>query len=113
MAGHSDVISRNARWPCGKVNIVANQFTVHFITPQQLRAASPASSRKTAAPMSSEKSARKRNLVSFPPPPDSPEEKAFIDRYLELADKLLTPNLQRETPDEKTEPYHPPSKHKA
>lgn len=48
-------------------------------------------------------------LLKFPDAPESAETKAFIDRYLDLADKLLTPNLERETPEEKSEPYNPPS----
>jgi hypothetical protein len=51
-------------------------------------------------------------LLKFPDAPDSPEAKAFIDHYLQLADKLLTPNLERETPEEKTEPYNPPAEKK-
>lgn len=47
-------------------------------------------------------------LLNFPDVVESAETKAFIDRYLELADKLLTPNLRRETPEDKSEPYYPP-----
>ena len=50
-----------------------------------------------------------RKLLHFPQFPETPDEKAFIDRYLLLADKLLTPNLQRETPQDKTEPYNSPA----
>jgi hypothetical protein len=48
-------------------------------------------------------------LLNFPDIPEPAETKAFIDHYLELADKLLTPNLERETPADKSEPYNPPS----
>ncbi len=60
--------------------------------------------------MSSQKAVKKRKLLAFPSPPESPEEKAFSEHYLQLADKLLTPNLDRETPEDKTEPYLPPER---
>jgi len=50
-----------------------------------------------------------RKLLHFPQVPETPDEKDFIDHYLRLADKLLTPNLERETPEDKTEPYNPPT----
>jgi hypothetical protein len=60
--------------------------------------------------MSSQKAVKQRKILAFPSLPESPEEKAFTDHYLKLADKLLTPNLERETPDDKTEPYLPPNR---
>jgi len=63
--------------------------------------------------MSSQKPVKKRKILAFPSPPEAVEEKAFTDHYLQLADKLLTPNLQRETPDDKTEPYLPPNRHRS
>jgi hypothetical protein len=52
-------------------------------------------------------------MLKFPTAPEPPETQGFIDRYLELADKLLTPNLERVRPEEKTEPYHPPKKNRS
>ncbi len=49
-----------------------------------------------------------RKLLKFRTPPEEPETQAFIDRYLKLADTLLTPNLERVRPEDKTEPYHQP-----
>lgn len=60
--------------------------------------------------VTSERPARPRRLLKFPTLSESPETQGFIDRYLELADKLLTPNLERERPEEKTESYHTPKK---
>lgn len=60
--------------------------------------------------MSSERADKPRRLLNFPTAPEPPEVQGFIDRYLELADKLLTPNLHREHPEEKTEPYNLPKK---
>ena len=51
-------------------------------------------------------------LLKFPDIAESGETKMYIDHYLNLADKLLTPNLERETPEEKNEPYNPPSQQK-
>jgi hypothetical protein len=56
--------------------------------------------------MSSDVLSKMRRLLQFPRPQESAEEQAFIDRYLALADKLLTPNLERETPEGKTQPYY-------
>ena len=63
--------------------------------------------------MSSERPDKPQRLLKFPTPPEPPEVQGFIDHYLELADRLLTPNLQREHPEEKTEPYHPPKESKS
>ncbi len=58
--------------------------------------------------MSSHPRPKQRKLLKFPLPPEPPETQAVIDHYLQLADKLLTPNLEREHPEDKTQPYNPP-----
>ena len=63
--------------------------------------------------VSSERPEKPRRLLNFPTAAEPPETQGFIDRYLELADKLLTPNLERVRPEEKTEPYHPPKKNQS
>ena len=40
-----------------------------------------------------------------PPAKESQQVEGFIDRYLALADALLRSNVQREHPQEKSEPY--------
>jgi hypothetical protein len=44
-------------------------------------------------------------LLKFPPAKEEKDVVAFIDRYLALADLLLSPNLERERPEQKSEPY--------
>ncbi len=58
--------------------------------------------------MSSHPPTKRRKLLKFPLPPEPLETQAFINRYLELADKLLAPNLEREHLEDKTQPYNPP-----
>ena len=62
--------------------------------------------------VSSKRPEKPQRLLKFPTVPESPDTQGFIDRYLELADKLLTPNLERVRPEDKTEPYHPPKKNR-
>lgn len=44
-------------------------------------------------------------LLTFPPGKEDKDVAAFIGHYLALADLLLSPNVERERPDEKSEPY--------
>ena len=44
-------------------------------------------------------------LLTFPPVKEEKDVVAFIDHYLALADLLLSPNLERERPGQKCEPY--------